>query len=51
MQSEEVICVDARWGPPALTRKTASDNVGQIYAEVRKRRAITRLRFQTCTRY
>jgi len=37
--------------PLALTRKTASDSVRQIYAEVRKRRAIMRLPFQTCTRY
>jgi len=51
MQSWEVICVDARWVPLALTRNSPSDSVGQIYAEVRKRRAIMQLPFQTCTRY
>jgi hypothetical protein len=51
MPSQEVIYVDSREVPLALTRKTASDSVDQIYAEVRKRQAITRLPFQTCTHY
>jgi hypothetical protein len=51
MQSQEVICVDARGVPLALTGNSAGDSVGQIYAEVRKRRAMTRLLFQTCILY
>ena len=43
MQSQEVICVDVRGVPVALTRKTANDSVDEIYAEVRKRRARTHL--------
>ena len=48
MQSQEVICVDARGVPPALTRKTANDSVRQIYAEVRKRRTAMLLTLETC---
>ena len=29
-ESQEVIWVDARWVPLALTRKTADDSVGQF---------------------
>jgi hypothetical protein len=34
--------------PDPLTAKNASGTVAQIYAEVRKRRAITQLIIETC---